>query len=153
MAQSMASRPQEEVSLRFLAPASPNVLAFFVVFYGDAHFGSLVAVQLVEVQGLRTERIRLVVGQSIERSICASGGQRRKNGAGRWNGALAFLQSGGSPGAAECGGGSTLWCEVPSTHHLHAGGYQELPSPCGGPGGEAPRGGHADCDCRGPSGD
>lgn len=63
-------RDQEEVSLRFLAPASPNVLAFFVVFYGDAHFGSLVAVQLVEVQGLRTERIRLVVGQSIERSIC-----------------------------------------------------------------------------------
>lgn len=63
-------RDQEEVSLRFMAPQSPAVLQFFVVFYGDAHFSNLVAVQLVEVQGLRTEKIRIVVGQGIERSIC-----------------------------------------------------------------------------------
>lgn len=63
-------RDEEEVSLRFMAPQSPSLLSFFVVFYGDAHFSNLVAIQLVEVQGLRTERIRLVVGQGIERSIC-----------------------------------------------------------------------------------
>ncbi|CAJ1436577.1 unnamed protein product, partial [Effrenium voratum] len=61
---------QEEVTLRFLAPQSPGMFSFFVVFYADAHFSQLVAAQLIQVQGMRTERIRLVAGQSIERSIC-----------------------------------------------------------------------------------
>lgn len=63
-------KEQEEVSLRFIAPQSPNVLSFFLVFYADPHFSQVVAIQLIDIQALRTERIRLVVGQSVERAIC-----------------------------------------------------------------------------------
>jgi len=63
-------KEEDQVSLRFIAPQSPNVLSFFLVFYADPHFNQVVAIQLIDIQGLRTERIRLVVGQSVERAIC-----------------------------------------------------------------------------------
>eukprot|EP00931_Biecheleriopsis_adriatica_P087866 TRINITY_DN62279_c0_g1_i1.p1 TRINITY_DN62279_c0_g1~~TRINITY_DN62279_c0_g1_i1.p1 ORF type:complete len:1878 (+),score=430.77 TRINITY_DN62279_c0_g1_i1:444-6077(+) len=63
-------RDEDQVTLCLVAPQSPAVRSFFVVFYADPHFSQLVAVQLVEVQGLRDERIRVVVGQSVERTIC-----------------------------------------------------------------------------------
>jgi len=63
-------KEENELSVRFVAPQSPHVRSFFVVFYADPHFSQLVAVQLVEVQGLRCEKLRVVVGQSVERAIC-----------------------------------------------------------------------------------
>ncbi|CAE8617705.1 unnamed protein product, partial [Polarella glacialis] len=63
-------RDENELSLKLVAPQSPSVRSFFIVFYSDQHFSQLVAIQLVEVQGLRSERIRVVVGQTVERTIC-----------------------------------------------------------------------------------
>merc|ERR1712079_119739 len=55
--------------LRFLAPLALKVRCFFVVVYADPFFSRVVTVQLIEVHGLRSEHVRVVVGQHVERSI------------------------------------------------------------------------------------
>jgi len=65
----VSRRGEDELLLRFLAPQSPQVRAFFVVFYADVHFTRCTAVHMVEVQGMRGEYVRTLVGQSIDRTI------------------------------------------------------------------------------------
>jgi len=76
----VSRKDEEQLSLRFVAPQSPAMRSFFIVFYADQHFGRLVAVQMVEVQGMRAERLRVVVGQSVERSICLAPAEVRDAG-------------------------------------------------------------------------
>lgn len=63
-------KDHDELVLRLLAPQSPQVRSFFLIFYSDPYFLHVIAVQLIEVQGLRSEHVRVSVGQYVERSIC-----------------------------------------------------------------------------------
>jgi len=63
-------RDEDELALRLLTPPSPQVRPFFMVFYSDPHFSRVTAVQLVEVMGMRSEVVRVAVGQSVDRTIC-----------------------------------------------------------------------------------
>lgn len=59
----------DELSMRLLVPESPGIRSFFVICYADADFFRHTAVYLVEVHGLRSEYMRVCVGQSIEKPI------------------------------------------------------------------------------------
>jgi hypothetical protein len=60
---------EDRVVVRLLAPEAPQVLAFFLVFYGDPYFSEVLAAQLVEVHGLMEEKVRVTVGLSVDRTL------------------------------------------------------------------------------------
>merc|ERR1712110_438243 len=62
-------KDDDELILKLVTPASPRILPFFVVFYADPYFSRVMAVQLIEVQGLRSEHVRVTVGQCIDRPL------------------------------------------------------------------------------------
>lgn len=59
----------DALGLRLLAPMSPGVKKFFVLCYADPHFLKATTAQLVEVHALKTEHVRVSVGQSVDRNI------------------------------------------------------------------------------------
>jgi len=63
-------RSEDELTLRLKAPASLGVRSFFVMCYADPHFLRLTAVQSVEVHGLKSEQVRVCVGQYADKTIC-----------------------------------------------------------------------------------
>lgn len=65
-------RDENEVLLRLMAPEAPKTRSFFLISYSDPFFSQVVAVQLVEVQGLRCEHLRVTVGQSVDRMLAVA---------------------------------------------------------------------------------
>lgn len=59
----------DEIKLNMVAPIAPASRWFFVISYSDPYFAWVIAIQLVEVRGLKCEHVRVVVGKSEERSI------------------------------------------------------------------------------------
>merc|ERR1712228_584183 len=55
-----------------MAPEAPKTRSFFMISYSDPFFSQVVAVQLVEVQGLRCEHLRVTVGQSVDRMLAVA---------------------------------------------------------------------------------
>jgi len=62
-------KDEDSLQLNMLAPMSPAVRRFFVLSYADPHFMRVVAAQLVEVHAMKSERVHVSVGHSIDRTI------------------------------------------------------------------------------------
>lgn len=62
-------KDEDSLQLRLLAPMSPAVRRFFVLCYADAHFMRVIAAQLVEINAMKSEQVRVSVGHSIDRVI------------------------------------------------------------------------------------
>jgi len=63
-------RSEDELTLRLKAPASLGIRTFYVMCYSDPNFLHLTAVQSVEVHGLKSEQVRVCVGQYADKTIC-----------------------------------------------------------------------------------
>lgn len=62
-------KDEDSLQVRLLAPMSPAVRRFFVLSYADPHFMRVVAAQLVEVHAMKSEHVRVSVGQSVDKII------------------------------------------------------------------------------------